>query len=280
MKLNNHKRLIVNQKSFHYKISPAYASPKSWSSAPAEPAPKSTPAGSRLRFPGGARRARSAPRAPPPGPLSPLSGEPACTNRGVRRQGRAGTSSFPPSYTVATFRCETFQLLFPFRESLFLSPQRPRSPHGRPPQLSRPQRAVRVRARPRGRRIPALPPRPPLPLLYNLVGVQEAPPESEGGELGGGSSRVVETSDWEKSQPALVASFPLPVFLSYTPTPPPAPARDLAPSLARGPLPVALRVSARRGRPRGALALRVRVDGRRAGCGAWCPRSWAACPAR
>lgn len=134
---------------------------------------------------------------------------------------------------------------------------------------------ARAAARPSGPRASS-----PLPLLYNLVGVREAPPESEGGELGGGSSRVVETSDWEKSQPALVCSFPLPVFLSYTPTPPPALARDLAPSLARGPLPVALRVSARRGRPRGALALRVRADGRRAGCGAWCPRSWAACPAR
>lgn len=60
----------------------------------------------------------------------------------------------------------------------------------------------------------------------------------------------MKTSDWEKSQPALVGSFPLPVFLSYTPTPPPAPAHDLAPSLARGPLPVSLQVSARRGRPR------------------------------
>lgn len=159
---------------------------------------------------------------------------------------------------------------------LLRDPARPTG--GRRRSSRAPERTVRVRAR--GRAAVGSPRSLPLPLLYNLVGVKEAPPESEGGELGGGSSRVVESSDWKKSQPALVGSFPLPVFLSYTPTPPPAPARDLAPSLARGPQPVALRVSARRGRPRGALALRVRVDGRRAGCGAWCPRSWAACPAR
>lgn len=115
----------------------------------------------------------------------------------------------------------------------------------------------------------------PFPLLYNLAGSEEAPPESEGGELGGGSSRVVEASDWEKSQSALVGFFPLPVSLTHL-LRLPRPRSFSRP----GPLRVSLRVSARRGRPGGALALRVRADGRRAGCGAWCPRSWAACPAR
>lgn len=198
----------------------------------------------------------------------------------MRRQGRAGTSSFPPSYTVATFRCESFQLLFPFRESLLFS-ETPLVPQAAtsaaalaPPASSARARTAEAGARPSSPRAPSL-----LPLLYNLTGSEEAPPESEGGELGGGSSRVVETSDWEKSQPARAACFPLSVSLTHLLRFPPQPAR-LAPSFARGPLPVALRVSARRGRPGGALALRVLADGRRAGCGAWCPRSWAACPAR
>ena len=106
------------------------------------------------------------PLQPRPQPPRPPSGESARKNWGVWRQGRASTSSFPPSYTVATFRCLTFQLLFPFRESLLPSSQTPRSLRRRtpPPQLSRPKLAIRVRAhgrtRARGRWVPALPPPP------------------------------------------------------------------------------------------------------------------------
>lgn len=59
----------------------------------------------------------------------------------------------------------------------------------------------------------------------------------------------METSDWEKSQPARAGCFPLSGPLTHLPFP--APARAPCSFFRSGPLPVA-RVSARRGRPRGA----------------------------
>ncbi|KAK2090458.1 hypothetical protein P7K49_031714, partial [Saguinus oedipus] len=76
-------------------------------------------------------------------------------------------------------------LLFPFRESL-LSSQTPLAVAG----YSRSSRAHSARARGHGRAAVGSLRSLPLPLVYNLAGEEEAPPESEGGELGGGSWRV------------------------------------------------------------------------------------------
>lgn len=185
----------------------------------------------------------------------------------MRRQGRAGASSSPPSYTVATFRCETFQLLFPFRESLLLSP-RTRSPRRRPHGQCACARA-NAGARRSGPRAASASRRS----ITWLAGRRRRGVGRR--ELGGGSPRVVETSEWEKSQPLCAAPSRSPSLSRSHTHSASRPARVLEPV---GPC-------GRSGLRRGGGAPGVpspsgRVDGRRAGCGAWCPRSWAACPAR
>lgn len=247
------------------------------------PAPPKPPLGARAYAFRAVHDALAPPRQPrPPAPLSlPQESLRARTRASGVRDVRAPQPSHLP----------TLLLLYDVRHSSFSSPSvspsfplirdpiRSTGGHQRNSFRAPSNKSACAHTGGRGRAAVRSPSSLPLLLLYNLTGLEEVPPESEGGELGGGISRVVETSDWEKSQPAPVGSPSLSLSLN-TPTPPSAPACALAPFLARGTLPVTLRVSARRGRPGGALALRERADGRRAGCGAWCLRSWAACPAR
>lgn len=219
------------------------------------------------------------PASPAPWPPGPLSGEPARTNSVVQRQGPAGTSFFPPSYTVATFRCETFHLSSPSVSpsfSLLRDPARLTGCHrriSRAPSVQDACARVRACARPSGPRAPS----PSRSSITWLARRRRRRSRRAGSSVEGarelwrlvtGRSRCRLWSAPSRSRSLLhpcSASRPGPRLRSFS---------------RPGPLRVALRVSARRGRPGGALALRVRADGRRAGCGAWCPRSWAACPAR
>lgn len=225
---------------------------------------------------------RAARDAPAPPPLSPPPG-PLALSRGSQRV-RTGSCGIRDARVPHPSHLPTLLLLFAVRHSSFSSPsvspsfsllREPASPTGgrrRIPRAPSVQCACAC-ARPSGPRAPSS----SRSSITWLARGRRRRSRRAGSSVEGARElwRLVTGRSRSRLWPAPSRSRSLSHTYSAS-RPGPRPRLFSRP----GPLRVALRVSARRGRPGGALALRVRADGRRAGCGAWCPRSWAACPAR